>query len=113
MFGSWRRHRAPSEPEALSKSRESEGPEERNSITHPPPNVEELRAVSNMGSHALNRLALGGDKPDEIIPTAEGMTFFTGERSQIHKASETNKTLLQERLDLVKGVGLGKRTRDR
>ena len=63
--------------------------------------VERLTAINNTSSQELARLALGGAVPDEIVPTAEGITFFEGKRARDHKKSGSTKTLLAERLDRI------------
>jgi hypothetical protein len=66
-----------------------------------PPIVERLTAINNTSSQELARLALGGAVPDEIVPTAEGITFFEGKRARDHKKSGSKRSLLAERLDRI------------
>ena len=67
-----------------------------------PPIVQELLAVGRVDPRDLAQVALGGERADEIVPTAEGVTFFKGERARLHKESGAGKSLLAERLDRIK-----------
>jgi hypothetical protein len=67
--------------------------------------VEQLAAINDTTPEDLARLALGSS-PDETVPTAEGITLFKGERSQQHKASGSDKSLLALRIERIKNTPL-------
>lgn len=70
-----------------------------------PPIVEKLLAAGNIDPRDVAHIALGVEIGDEVVPTAEGITFFKGERARRHKESGASKSLLEERLDRIKKGG--------
>lgn len=69
----------------------------------PPPIVKKLLEAGDVTARELaSQQALGGVEPDEIVPTAEGIRFFRGDRLREHKESGAKDSLLKMRLDRIK-----------
>lgn len=68
----------------------------------PIPEVVRLLPANNAAPWELARVALGGPRPDEIVPTAEGYTFFEGELAAQFEAEGQKDALLKARLDRAK-----------
>jgi hypothetical protein len=64
--------------------------------------VKKLLDAGNVTARELASQALDGMEPDEIVPTAEGIRFFRGDRLREHKESGAKDSLLKLRLDRIK-----------
>ena len=102
MFGK-QEERTPPPPQPEDPSGQS-APETvgvgNNEPVEPSPFIKGLLALGDVRPQDLAMVVLG-ERADEIVPTAEGVTFSKGERSQRHKESGASESLLELRLEHI------------
>jgi hypothetical protein len=95
-------------PEPLLGSAEEDKPEGQNGASAPngaSPEHSRSRAPSAAGELAswrLARMALGGDEPDEIVPSSEAVTFSGDRFSQRYEESNPGESIIKYRVERAK-----------